>query len=99
MELFVRKIIYKLREYIVLVILLLISLILLSQNDNQEAKKIKSYAFATFAIITNMSSSIGDLFDNSDALDEQRKINAELMLRLNSVRDHALENKNLKELL
>ena len=46
-----------------------------------------------------MSSSIGDLFDNSDALDEQRKINAELMLRLNSVRDHALENKNLKELL
>ena len=99
MELFVRKIIYKLREYIVLVILLLISLILLPQNDNQEAKKIKSYAFATFAIITNMSSSIGDLFDNSDALDEQRKINAELMLRLNSVRDHALENKNLKELL
>ena len=99
MELFVRKIIYKLREYIVLVILLLISLVLLPQNDNQEAKKIKSYAFATFAIITNMSSSIGDLFDNSDALDEQRKINAELMLQLNSVRDHALENKNLKELL
>ena len=99
MELFVRKIIYKLREYIVLVILLLISLVLLPQNDNQEAKKIKSYAFATFAIITNISSSIGDLFDNSDALDEQRKINAELMLQLNSVRDHALENKSLKELL
>lgn len=99
MELFVRKIIYKLREYIVLVILLLISLVLLPQNDNQEAKKIKSYAFATFAIITNMSSSIGDLFDNSDVLDEQRKINAELMLQLNSVRDHALENKSLKELL
>ena len=99
MELFVRKLIYKLREYIVLVILLLISLVLLPQNENQEVKKIKSYAFATFAIITNMSSSIGSLFDNSDALDEQRKINAELMLQLNSVRDHALENKNLKELL
>lgn len=99
MELFVRKIIYKLREYIVLVVLLLISLVLLPQNESQEVKKIKSYAFASFAIITNISSSIGDLFDNSNALDEQRKINAELMLQLNSVRDHALENDNLKELL
>lgn len=99
MELFVRKILYKLREYIVLVVLLLISLVLLPQNESQEVKKIKSYAFASFAIITNISSSIGDLFDNSNALDEQRKINAELMLQLNSVRDHALENDNLKELL
>lgn len=99
MELFVRKLIYKLREYIVLVILLLISLVLLPQNDNQEVKKIKSYAFASFAIVTNISSSIGDWFDNSAALNKQRKINAELMLQLNSVRDHALENKNLKELL
>ena len=99
MELFFKKLFYKLREYIVLVILLLISLVLLPQNNNQEAKKIKSYAFATFAIITNISSSIGNLFDNSDELDEQRKLNAELMLQLNRVRDHALENKNLKELL
>ena len=99
MELFFKKLFYKLREYIVLVILLLISLVLLPQNNNQEAKKIKSYAFATFAIITNISSSIGNLFDNSDELDEQRKLNAELMLQLNIVRDHALENKNLKELL
>ena len=99
MELFVRKLFYKLREYIVLVILLLISLVLLPQNDNEDVKKIKSYAFASFAVITNISSSISDLFDNSDALDEQRMINAELMLQLNSVRDHALENENLKELL
>lgn len=99
MELFVRKLFYKLREYIVLVILLLISLVLLPQNDNEDVKKIKSYSFASFAVITNISSSISDLFDNSDVLDEQRKINAELMLQLNSVRDHALENENLKELL
>ena len=99
MELFVRKLFYKLREYIVLVILLLISLVLLPQNDNEDVKKIKSYAFASFAVITNISSSISDLFDNSDALDEQRMINAELMLQLNSVRDHALENESLKELL
>ncbi|NOX66652.1 MAG: rod shape-determining protein MreC [Chlorobi bacterium] len=99
MELFLRKLFNKLKEYIVLAVLLLISLILLPQNKNTEVKKIKSYAFATFAILTNASSSIGDIFKSSDELEEQRKRNAELMLKLNRVREYALENKKLKELL
>jgi len=99
MELFLRKLFYKLKEYIVLAVLLLISLILLPQNKNTEVKKIKSYAFATFAILTDASSSIGDIFNSSGELEEQRKINAELMLKLNKVREYALENKKLKELL
>ncbi|VAX16089.1 hypothetical protein MNBD_IGNAVI01-200 [hydrothermal vent metagenome] len=99
MELFLRKLFNKLKEYIVLAVLLLISLILLPQNKNTEVKKIKSYAFATFAILTNVSSSIGDIFKSSDELEEQRKINAELMLKLNRVREYALENKELKKLL
>jgi len=99
MELFLRKLFNKLKEYIVLAILLLISLILLPQNKNTEVKKIKSYAFATFALITNAASSIGDIFESSDELEEQRKINAELMLKLNRIREYALENKKLKELL
>jgi len=99
MELFLRKLFNKLKEYIVLAVLLLISLILLPQNKNTEVKKIKSYAFATFAILTDASSSIGDIFKSSGELEEQRKINAELMLKLNRVREYALENKKLKELL
>ena len=98
MELLLRKLFQKLKEYIVLAILLLISLILLPQNKNHEVKKIKSYAFATFAILTNISSSFSNLFNDSDELDEQRMINAELMLKLNRVREYALENRSLKEL-
>lgn len=99
MELFLRKLFNKLKEYIVLALLLLISLVLLPQNKNTEVKKIRSYAFATFAILTDISSSIGDIFKSSAELEEQRKINAELMLKLNRVREYALENKKLKELL
>ncbi len=99
MELFLRKLFNKLKEYILLAILLLISLILLPQNKNTEVKKIKSYAFATFAIITDASTSLGDIFKSSDELEKQRMINAQLMLKLNRVREYALENKELKELL
>jgi len=99
MELFLRKLFYKLKEYIVLVILLLISLSLLPQNQNHQVKKIRSYAFASFAFLANISSSIGNIFSNSEELDEQRKINAELMLQLNQIKDFALENETLRDQL
>ncbi|MEN8191657.1 MAG: rod shape-determining protein MreC [Bacteroidota bacterium] len=99
MELFLRKLFNKTKEYIVLVILLLISLILLPQNSNHQVKKIRSYAFASFTFLLNISLSIDELFSDSDELANQRKLNAELMLQLNQMREYALENKEIKSLL
>lgn len=99
MELLFRKLFSLSKEYIVLVILLLISLILLPQNSGEQVQKIRSYAFGTFTFLMNLSSEIQEFFSDSEELRAQRKLNAELMLKLNMLRDRALENEELKELL
>lgn len=99
MELFFRKLFNKSKEYIVLVILLLISLMLLPQNTSHQVKKIRSYAFVSFAFLINISSSIQEFFSDSDDVIQQKRLNAELMLKLNMLTDHALENEELKKLL
>lgn len=99
MESLIRKLFSKSKEYILLVILLLISLILLPQNSGEQVQKIRSYAFGTFTFLLNISSGIQEVFSDSEELKLQRKLNAELMLKLNMLRDHALENEELKDLL
>ncbi len=99
MESLFRKLFSRSKEYILLVILLLISLILLPQNSGQQVQKIRSYAFGTFTFLMNLSSEIQEFFSDSEELRVQRKLNAELMLKLNMLRDRALENEELKELL
>lgn len=87
------------KEYIVLTILLLLSLVLIPQNNHPSVKKIKSYGFASVAVINSVFSKTASLFRDDAELAEQKKLNAELMLRLNMLREYALENESLKNLL
>ncbi len=87
------------REYIVLIILLLISLSFLPLNKNQSIQKIKTFAFGNFAALNSIISDIQNIFSNEDEINELRKLNAELMLQLNKLREHGIENNELRELI
>ncbi|MCF6269565.1 MAG: rod shape-determining protein MreC [Melioribacteraceae bacterium] len=99
MEILIRKLFNKSKEYMLLILLLIISLSIIPQNNNPEIRKIKTYAFATFAIFGNLIESTSSLFCSDDELIELRKENAELMLAVNSLREYALENSELKKIL
>lgn len=99
MEIFIRKLFNKSKEYLLLILLLIISLSIIPLNNNPEVKKIKTYAFATFAVLGNLFESTTSLFGSEDELLELQKENAQLMLAVNSLRGYALENNELKNLL
>jgi len=99
MQFFIRKLLGKFKEYIILIILLLISLSILPLNSKPEVKKIRAYAFGTFALLNNLIFDFRNMFINEEELNEQRKLNAQLMLKLNRLREFGLENFELKKLL
>lgn len=87
------------KEYIILVVLLIISLITLSLNQKPAAKKVKAIAFGSFAAFTSV---VSDVFNVSGVRSENRdlrKVNAELMLQLSELREYGIENNELKGLL
>jgi len=89
----------KFKEYIVLVILVLISLFTLSNNNSNSIKNVKTIAFSSFAFISNIISNIttSTIVKNENV--QLRKMNAELMLQINLLRQYGIENQELKKLL
>ncbi len=87
------------KEYVVLVILLIISLILLSQNNTAGIQKVRSLAFGTFASITSLFTDVFNISNLKKENEDLRKTNAEMMLHLSKLREYGIENSNLKKLL
>jgi rod shape-determining protein MreC len=87
------------KEYIVLVILLIVSLILLSQNNSQGIQKVRSIAFGTFASVTTIFTDVFNISNLKNENENLRRTNAELMLRLSRLREYAIVNEDLKGLL
>ncbi|MFA8343748.1 MAG: rod shape-determining protein MreC [Rhodothermaceae bacterium] len=96
---FFNKIIADYKEYIILVVLLLISLGAISLNEKSGIRKIRTYAFGSFAFLSNITHSFGDIFVDDSELAAYRKRNAELMLQINQLREFGIENNELKKLL
>ncbi|MBL1212817.1 MAG: rod shape-determining protein MreC [Ignavibacteriae bacterium] len=94
-----RRFFLEYKEYIVVTLLLVISISLISQNENTQIKKVRTLAFGGFALVHSISSGIRDVFANKDEIEELKKLNAELMLKVNLLREYGLENRELKELL
>lgn len=87
------------KEYIILVVLLVVSLILISLNEQPGIKKVKAISFGTFASVTSV---ISDVFSTSSLRSENetlRRKNAELMLKVNKLRDYEVTNRELKGLV
>lgn len=87
------------KEYIVLVILLIASLILLSQNNTQGIQKVRSVAFGTFASITSLFTDVFNISNLKNENETLRRTNAEMMLQLSRLREYGIVNENLKGLL
>lgn len=87
------------KEYIVLIILLLISLAILSQNNSAGTQKIRSIAFGTFASVTSVFTDIFNVSNLKKENDQLRRTNADLMLQLSKLREYGIENSELKGLL
>ena len=96
---FLSKVWTNFREYIALILLILLSLIILSQNKNPNVQKIRAIAFGSFATVTSV---IADLFSVTDLKrenEELRETNAKLMLQISRLREYGIVNKELKDLL
>jgi rod shape-determining protein MreC len=87
------------KEYIVLVVLLIVSLILLSQNNSQGIQKVRSIAFGTFASVTTIFTDVFNISNLKNENENLRRTNAEMMLRLSRLREYAIVNEDLKGLL
>lgn len=90
---------YKFKEYIVLITLILVSLFALSNNNNASVKNVRTIAFSSFALFSNLISDVtsSTLIKNENA--KLRRLNAELMLQVNLLRKYGIENQELKRLL
>jgi len=87
------------KEYIILILLLFISFVSLSLNQNPAIKKVRAIAFGSFAATTSILSDIFNIAKVRSENERLREINAELMLQVNKLREYAVVNENLKKML
>lgn len=96
---FLRKFIYQFKEYFLVAILVIISLSLLSSNDESGVKKLRTFALGNFALLNELFGSISDVFTGEPSYDQLKRENAKLMLELNKLRKKGVENNNLRSML
>ena len=87
------------KEYLILVVLVIVSFTLLTQNNNPQVQKVRAVAFGSFAAVTSV---FYDLFNITQLKNENqnlRKINAELMIQLSELREQGIINRELKGML
>jgi|WetSurMetagenome_2_1015567.scaffolds.fasta_scaffold72949_2 rod shape-determining protein MreC len=87
------------KEYIVLVLLLIICLLFFSQSDKPAVKKIKTFTFGGFSVLSSTFSNIITPFQTSIENERLRETNAKLMLEVNQLREYGIQNEELKKLL
>ena len=87
------------KEYIVFVFILIISLILISQNNSQSVKKFRTFVFGSYAATSSIFS---DLFSFTSLRSEVKYLrgrNADLMLEVSKLREYAFTNDELNKLI
>jgi len=87
------------KEYLILILLLVISFISLSLNQNPAIKKVRAIAFGSFAASTAILSDIVNIAKVKSENERLREINAELMLQVNKLREYGVVNENLRKMI
>jgi rod shape-determining protein MreC len=87
------------KEYLVLVLLLLASVLFISSSDHPSVRNLKTTTFGTFAFVSSFFSDILHTSGLKSENEKLRKQNAELMLEINKLREFGIENVELKNLL
>lgn len=96
---FLRRFTYQFKEYILFVLLVIISLSLLASNDKPEVKRIRTFALGNFAVVNNILNSITEIFKSNPSYNQLKEENARLMLEINRLRKEGIENENLRAML
>ena len=96
---FIRVFFNNFKEYIILILLLVISLLLITVNENHKVKNVRLYALGTFASVNSIFSNLLNYFENTEYSERLLKHNAELMLEVNKLRNYAYEYDELKSQL
>ena len=90
---------YNFKEYIILVVLIILSLLTISLNKTPEVKNLKALAFGSFAAVTSVVSDVTNIAKIKSENKKLLRINAELMLQVNRLREYGIQNMELKNLL
>uniref|UniRef100_A0A832DP35 Cell shape-determining protein MreC n=1 Tax=Ignavibacterium album TaxID=591197 RepID=A0A832DP35_9BACT len=90
---------FNFKEYIILSALVIFSLFIISQNQSPAVQKVRAIAFGTFASVTSIVSDIFNIKGLKKENEQLRETNAKLMLQLSKLREAAIVNDELKEML
>ena len=93
---FVRSFFANIKEYIVLITLLIISLFLITLNENQKVKNVRLFSLGIFATVTKAINDVQISFEKTEYIESLLKNNAQLMLQVNELRDYAYEINDIK---
>ncbi|TSA28220.1 MAG: rod shape-determining protein MreC [Ignavibacteriales bacterium] len=96
---FFRRLVSDYKEYLLLVVLSIISLTILAQNEKPTAKHLKTFALGNFAVVNEITNSIVSIFKRDESSDDLRNENAHLMLELNRLRKYHIENEELRSMI
>jgi len=87
------------KEYVILCLLVILSLILLSQNQNQKVQKVRAIAFGSFSTVSSVFSNLFNTARITEENEELRKANAELMMHISKLREYGITNEQLRGLV
>lgn len=87
------------KEYILLIVLSVISLTIISNNEKSQAKHLQTFALGNFAILSELTNSFTSIFRKDISLDELKIENAQLMLEVNRMRKLRTENNELRAMI
>ncbi len=96
---FLRRLVSDYKEYLLLIVLTVISLVFLSKSEKPAAKHLQTFALGNFAVLSEILNSVTSDFKKDASLEDLRAENAELMLSVNKMRNESLENQKLREML
>lgn len=93
------NIIIEFKEYFILLLLILISLILLALNDNPQIKQIRSYTVGLIGVAQNTLTLFPNFFNLQKENEILRQLNVTLSDEVSRLREAKLENVQLRRLL
>jgi rod shape-determining protein MreC len=87
------------KEYVILTVLIIISIVLLNSNDNSQIRAIRSYTVGFVGVIQDFVSVIPNIFALKRDNEILRTLNVNLSDEVNRLREARLENMRLREML
>ena len=96
---FLRQLAAYYKEYILLIVLSVISLTILSKSEKPQAKHLKIFALGNFALLSEITSSLTSIFRKDISYDELKLENAKLMLEVNRLKKLRAENDELRGMI